>query len=177
MSALNFPSKFPILESDRLILRCMKASDALALFANYSDEDIAKNFLDEPLKEIQQAEQFIEAFQEEFSQGKAITWAITFKETHQMIGTCSLMIREGASAEIGYDLAKAHWGQGLMTEALEAMLGYGFDELGLEMIKADTMSANARSINLLKRLQFQLDDVRDNYHWFSIHNKINLNRG
>jgi RimJ/RimL family protein N-acetyltransferase len=70
--------------------------------------------------------------------------------------------------QIGYDLAKAHWGKGLMSEALHALVDYGFACLGLERILADTLSHNSRSIRLLERLGFQLDDVRDGSHFFSL---------
>ena len=169
MTAQEFPKDFPILETKRLVLRKLEATDAKVLFENYSDEEIANNFLDEPLGDTKQASQFIEAFNEEFAKGKAITWAIALKNANKMIGTCSCMLETSACAEIGYDLAKAHWGKGLMTEALEAMIGYGFNELGLETIKADTLSNNSRSINLLKRLEFQLDDVREGSHFFTMH--------
>jgi len=176
MNTQEFPRDFPKLETKRLVLRKLEESDAEALFENYSDEDIAKNFMDEPFGDIKQASQFIEAFNAEFSQGKAITWAIAIKITDQMIGTCSYMIETSTCAEIGYDLAKTHWGKGIMTEALEAMIGYGFDELGIEKIKADTLSNNSRSLNLLKRLEFQLDDVRENSHYFTMHKKGYENR-
>jgi len=171
MTEQEFPKDFPTLETKRLVLRKLEETDAKALFENYSDEEIAKNFLDEPLGDIKQASQLIEAFNEEFAQGKAITWAIVLKNTDKMIGTCSFMLETSGCAEIGYDLAKTYWGKGLMTEALEAMIGYGFNELGLEIIKADTLSNNSRSTNLLKRLEFQLDDVREGSHFFTMHKK------
>ena len=71
-------------------------------------------------------------------------------------------------AEIGYDLAKAHWGKGLMREALDAMLKYSFETLGFRKILGGTLSENTRSINLLKRLGFQLDTVCENKHFFSL---------
>ena len=176
MSEQKFPRDFPTLETDRLVLRALEESDAGALFENYADEEIAKNFMDEPLRDIKQASEFIEAFNAEFRQGEGITWAIAMKDDHHMIGTCSYMVETSTCAEIGYDLAKAHWGKGFMTEALGAMIGYGFDELGLEEITADTLSKNARSVNLLNRLGFQLDDVRDDSHFFRLHKRDYENR-
>ena len=171
MSKLEFPKEFPQLETKRLVLREIADSDSGALFQNYSDDDIAKNFLDAPLTDIKQAIQFIDAFRAEFSQGEAITWAISLKGTNEFIGTCSVMIESNSCAEIGYDLSKAHWGEGLMSEALNAIINYGFNELGLQKIKADTLSDNIRSINLLKRIGFQLDDVREKSHFFSMQNQ------
>jgi RimJ/RimL family protein N-acetyltransferase len=53
----EFPGDFPKLETNRLVLRKLEESDAEALFENYSDEDIAKNFMDESLGDIQQTSQ------------------------------------------------------------------------------------------------------------------------
>ena len=168
MSELDLPKEFPQLETERLVLRDLAESDARALFQNYSDEDIAKNFLDAPLTDMEQAVQFIEAFKAEFRQGEAITWAVALRGTNEFIGTCSYMVEANSCAEIGYDLSKAHWGQGLMSEAMRAIIEYGFDELGLQKMKADTLSENTRSVNLLERLGFQLDEVREKSHYFSL---------
>jgi ribosomal-protein-alanine N-acetyltransferase len=168
MSELEFPKEFPQLETGRLVLRELAGGDSSALFLNYSDKDIAKNFLDAPLTDIEQAIQFLEAFKAEFRRGEAITWAVTLKSTDEFIGTCSYMIEANSCAEIGYDLSKAHWGKGLMSETLRAIIDYGFDELGLRKIKADTLSENTRSVKLLERLGFQLDEVREESHYFSL---------
>lgn len=168
MSAVAFPVDFPQLETKRLVLRELAGHDSEAIFENYSDPDIAGNFLDAPFTDIEQARNLIEAFKAEFEQGTAITWALAFKGTDACIGTCSCMIESGSCAEIGYDLAKAHWGEGLMSEALRELIDYVFECLGLQEIKADTLSHNTRSANLLKRLGFQLDDVRDDSHFFSL---------
>jgi len=151
------------------VLRDFVSRDSEALFQNYSDEDISKNFMDAPLTDIEQASRFIEAFKTEFKKGKAITWAISLKgTTDALIGTCSYMLESNSRAEIGYDLSRIHWGKGLMNEALQAMIEYGFDVMGFLFIKADTLSNNSRSIRLLERLGFQLDDVRENSHYFSL---------
>ena len=168
MGKLEFPKEFPQLETERLVLRELVDSDSNALFQNYSDEDIAKNFMDNPLTDVKQAAEFIEAFRTEFRQGEAITWAISLKETQEFVGTCSYMFEANSCAEAGYDLSKAHWGKGVMSEAMRAIIKYGFDELGLEKIKADTLSQNSPSVNLLERLGFRLDEIREGSHFFSL---------
>ena len=55
-----------------------------------------------------------------------------------------------------------------MNEALRAIIEYGFDELGLREIKADTLSENTRSVKLLERLGFRLDGIREESHCFSL---------
>lgn len=167
MSSEEFPVDFPQLETKRLVLRELRQSDAEAVFRNYS-EDTAKYFIYEPFSHLEQALDLIKAFTEEFNRGKTIMWAIALKETDTCIGTCGYMFKSNSKVEIGYDLAREHWGKGLMSEALRAILTYGFDRLGIRKINADTLSSNTRSINLLKRLGFQLDDVRKDSHFFSL---------
>ena len=127
--------------------------------------------MDAPFSSIDQAERLIAAFAAEFKEGKAISWALALLETNTCIGTCSVMIGAGPQVEIGYDLAKACWGQGFISEALRTIMAYGFATLGCEKIVADTLAHNLRSINLLNRLSFQLDDVRAGSHFFSLQQK------
>jgi ribosomal-protein-alanine N-acetyltransferase len=55
-----------------------------------------------------------------------------------------------------------------MSEALRAIIEYGFAELGLRELKADTLSENTRSVKLLERLGFRLDGIREKSHFFSL---------
>ena len=168
MSDAVFPSDFPQIETKRLVLRELTQRDAQAVFQNYADEDIANNFMDAPFTDIEQAKRLIDAFTAEYKQGQAITWAISLSESDACIGTCSCMIKSSSTAEIGYDLAKTQWGKGLMSEALHAVIAYSFEHLGVREINADTLSNNSRSIYLLNKLGFNLDDIRDNSHYFSL---------
>ena len=57
--------------------------------------------------------------------------------------------------EIGYDLSKGYWGQGLMTEAVQAIINYRFECLELNRIEAHTFPQNTRSVSLLRRQHFK----------------------
>ena len=88
-------------------------------------------------------------------------WGIYCKETLQLIGTCGyhcLREEECFCAEIGYDLAKQYWGQGIMQEVLEVVIQYGFHNMGLKKIEATVGPENHRSIKLLERMNFVRDD-------------------
>ena len=171
MSAIEFPVEFPRLETERLILRELTGGDSEAIFWNFSDEDITKYFMEKPFTRLEQAQSFVEAFIDEFKQGKAMTWALVLRGADVCIGTCNFMVQSSSCVELGYDLAKVHWGKGLMSEAIGAIIEYGFSRLGCGKIEADTMSHNVRSINLLTRSGFRLDDVREGAHCFSLLNE------
>jgi ribosomal-protein-alanine N-acetyltransferase len=86
-----------------------------------------------------------------------MTWALTLGKDDTVIGECCLWnFGQGhRCAEIGYELRSSHWRQGLMTEALSAVLAYGFDEMGLHRIEATPLASNAASRGLLLQLGFR----------------------
>ncbi len=84
---------------------------------------------------------------------------IELKETIEPIGTIGLYYysKENRRAEMGYDLLKEHWGMGLMTEAVEEILRYGFEELNLNRVEATTDSENVASNRVLERTGFTIE--------------------
>lgn len=69
---------------------------------------------------------------------EAVQWAITLKERDELIGIIGFwrMAKEHCSAELGYILAQEQWGRGLISEAIAAVLGFGFEQLGLHKVEA-----------------------------------------
>lgn len=169
MKDLNFPKAFPRIETERLILREITDEDRQAIFNNFSDPEVAKWFFEQPLTTMDQAIEIITAFSDDFQSGRGMTWAIEFKKDGICIGTCGYgEIELGQRGEIGFDLAKEHWGKGLMSEALVPMIAYGFKVLRLTKVEAHCYSTNLRAVYLLEKLGFQLDRVSENSHFFSI---------
>ena len=66
--------------------------------------------------------------------------------------------------EVGWRLAREHWGHGYATEAARAAVGFGFDELGLDEIVALTTPANVRSRRVMERLGMTHDPADDFEH-------------
>jgi ribosomal-protein-alanine N-acetyltransferase len=169
LNKAKFPERFPILKTARLILREISHDDTQAIFANFSDPDVARWFFERPLTEVEQATRFIDAFISEFNQGQGLTWAIELKRSGRCVGTCGFgSVKVGDRGEIGFDLARTEWGKGLMSEALAAVLEYGFEDFALTQVEAHTLSSNTRAITLLERLDFLLDRVSEGDHYFSI---------
>jgi [ribosomal protein S5]-alanine N-acetyltransferase len=104
----------------------------------------------------------IPALLDEARCGAAIRWVLTNREQANgpIIGTCSLtQIARGVSQSgiLGYGLDHEQEGQGLMTEALRAVVGYAFGRLGLKRVMANYIPSNERSALLLKRLGFVVE--------------------
>lgn len=163
----NKSNEFPQLETRRLLLREVRPEDSQAIFSYYSDHLVTKYFM-EPLTNQKQAEEIAQEYIEYYRAGTGLVWAITLKGDPTLVGTCGYEIfsRYDKRGEIGYDLALAYWGQGLMKEALQAVIAYSFDILSLNRIQAYIMAENERSIMLLKSLHFEVEGVLREHRWF-----------
>lgn len=159
----------PRFETERLILRAITRDDRCAIFENYSDPDVANWFFDRPYTQIQQADQLISEFIARSAEGKGMTWAILLKKGDEFIGTCSYEnFTVESQGEIGFDLAKRHWGHGYMTEALRVIITYGFTVLDLIKIEAITYSHNVRARRMLERLGFSVDSADEGLHRYAL---------
>ena len=154
------PTAFPTLTTERLTLRSLEISDTEAIFRHFSDPQVVK-FLMDPLESTDDAAEVIQQLVRLFKSGKGIYWVLMLKTTGELVGICSFeRFGPGSRGEIGFDLAPAWWGIGLMTEALTAVIHYGFETLGLREIIAITALDNRRALRLLKRLGFRKDGER-----------------
>ena len=160
---------FPILDTERLMLRAISPDDRFAIFENYSDPEVAGWFFDQPYTRIEQADQIIQEFIQKSSDGKGLAWAIVLKANGEFVGTCGYEnFAVGRKGEIGFDLAKVHWGQGYMSEALGAIIPYGFTVLDLVEIEAHTYSHNARARRLLEKLGFKVEAITEDSHCYTL---------
>ncbi|MHA2253034.1 MAG: GNAT family N-acetyltransferase [Candidatus Kariarchaeaceae archaeon] len=172
MSLHVFPKDFPKLETERLILRAITPEDRVPMFNNYSDVNVAKWFFENPLTSVDQVDRVLNHFIDYFKQGKGLTWAIILKENNEYIGTVGYeTVEVNSKGEIGFDLAKAYWRKGIMSEAIIAIIQYGFTNLGLSTINSHTYSANIPARNLLEKLGFKVDQVKKDAH----HYKLTIN--
>lgn len=159
---------FPTITTNRLQLRQIQAIDAEALYAIFSDEEAMQFYGHEPHRSLVETRVSIEQTQARYRQREAIRWGIIFKGEDQVIGSCSFHHFDPGfhRSETGYELHRAYWGQGIMTEAMSAILTYGFAELGLHRIEAIIDNANERSKSLLLKLGFTYEgNLRQRYYF------------
>ncbi|GFN30810.1 N-acetyltransferase [Paenibacillus curdlanolyticus] len=152
----------PQLETQRLCLRRMTQEDAPALFAIFSDAQVTKDMGITPFDRVAQAEEVIRFMNELFLRGLAVRWAIVRKADDVVLGTCGFNgweLQRGARGEIGYDLGRPYWRAGYMTEALTAMISFGFERLGLHRIEAYTNLGAEPSMKLLEKLGFRQEGI------------------
>jgi [ribosomal protein S5]-alanine N-acetyltransferase len=154
---------FPQLITENLILRETTLNDAPAIFQIFADDAVTKYHDLETATNIEQAKFLIQRRRERFQKQEAIRWGIATKEDNVIVGSCGYGIKNRFQAEIGYELAREYWRKGFMTEALSAIIQWGFEQLDLNRIEAFVMLENTASIQLLKKLHFVEEGVLREY--------------
>lgn len=168
MLTLNIPV-MPVLETERLILREYRLEDASVLFNLRRNPDVMQ-YIERPRPEkVSDSEAVITTRLAEFKQQKNIVWVIALK-THpdQMIGDVGYWRFDLSNhrAELGYILDPAYWRKGILTEALTAVLNFGFETLNLHSICANINPQNEASRRLLLKTGFQKEALfREDYYF------------
>ena len=157
---------FPVLETERLRLSILTLDDTEAVYKHFSDENVTR-FMDiSPCKDTDEAEEIIRFHIED----TGCRWEIFSKVDNQFVGTCGFhcwVQSDQPKAEIGFDLAKEHWGKGFMQEVMKHVMEFGFKQMDLEIIEATVERENNRSINLLVKLNFiKESELRDQLIYF-----------
>ncbi|MGF9966160.1 GNAT family N-acetyltransferase [Bacillus rhizoplanae] len=157
--------KVPVLETDRLQLRELTLVDADAMFRYFVKEPVIRYFGMDAFQNIEEVKNVIRNFRERYEEGSAIRWGIVLKGTGQLIGTCGfhLINHKHKRAEIGYELDETYWGKGYATEALQAILTYGFETLYFKRISAVVYPENESSRKLLQRAGFTEEGLLRKY--------------
>jgi [ribosomal protein S5]-alanine N-acetyltransferase len=159
---------FAELETPRLRLRPPRDEDAPALFAIRSDPLVAQYNM--PVyTDVSEAEGAIEFLKLTYATGDGPQWAITYKEADVMIGMCGFHHTAHAyrRAKVGYDLARTEWGRGVMSEALRAVVAFGFREISYLRVYAEINGANRGSLRVMEKVGFRLEGVLRQHHIYS----------
>ena len=155
---------FPILKTQRLRLRAVDQHDADDLYAIFSDEETMRYFGSNPFTGLTEAQDLIARRQADYAERRTLRWCITRGDDDRAIGSCGFHSFGEGRAEVGYILSREYWGQGIMPEALAAILSYGFTEMELHRIEAIIDISNERSKNLLLKLGFTYEgNLRQRY--------------
>ena len=145
------------LSTPRLTLRAPRRGDEPDLFAIHADPAVMRYFSEPPWTDPDRPARQIDEDAGRFEREESFRFAIVLNETGRQIGNCSLhaLHRQNRRAEIGYALARSHWGCGYMHEALQALLGFAFGDRDLHRLEADIDPRNAASAASLTRLGFR----------------------
>ena len=152
----------PTLETPRLILRKLRLDDAEDMFEYAQDRDLAINGLWLPYTTLQESIDDLTEAMADYAEGRLMDWAVEHRDNGKMIGRLGLhkYRRVDGSADLGYALNRAYWGQGYGTEAARRVLQFGFEEMGLYRISASVLPDNHASVHVLTKLGMRMEGVQ-----------------
>jgi ribosomal-protein-alanine N-acetyltransferase len=165
MPALQF-NPFPVLYTERLVLREITAADVNELLELRSDKNVMA-YIGRPLAQsVADAMELIQKITDGIKNNESITWAISLTNDPALIGTIGFwrIDQPNYRAEIGYLLHPLQQKKGLMQEAMVATLQYGFSAMSLHSVEAHINPANEASKNILLKNYFvQEAYFKENY--------------
>ncbi len=156
---------FPVLETSRLYLSEITDEDASDIFEYLSNDRVTKSLGKQSLTKIEDAYEIINKIKVNYTEQRSIRWGIIHKENEKLIGTMGydgIQIKN-KRADIGYDINLNYWRQGFATEAIDEIIKFGFDKLGLNRIGAVVYPDNIASLNLLNKIGFSKEGLLREY--------------
>ncbi|MDF9829394.1 GNAT family N-acetyltransferase [Parabacteroides sp. PF5-6] len=147
------------IETTRLLLRPIVESDAEEIYAYAQNKNVGIHAGWEPHGSIEETREVMKVV----FLGQESVFGMILKETGKLFGTIGLIPdpkrQNDRTRMLGYAIDEGHWGKGLTTEAVQALLRYGFEELRLDLISAYCYPHNERSKNVLKKSGFQYEGL------------------
>lgn len=151
---------FPVLETDRLLLREIVHADAPALLGIHGDSAAMRFMFCEPMHDLEESHVWIGRFAAEcVAATPAFRWGLQRKSDGAFIGTCGMYewIPGWQRCSVGYALASFAWGLGYMSEALSKVLEWLLGPLNVNRIGAEIHPTNTPSLRLARGLGFELE--------------------
>jgi [ribosomal protein S5]-alanine N-acetyltransferase len=144
----------PDLRTERLFLRRLDLHDAPEVFSYASDPEVTRHVLFDTHRSIADSQAFLKAVIGGYGRGAGANWGIVLEEENRLVGSCGLEAAgnlQHARAELGYVLSRPYWGRGLATEAVSAVISFGFRDAALNRIEARCLAGNAASARVLEK--------------------------
>lgn len=151
-------TEFPIIKTERLLLRQFKENDLQNVFKGLSNPDIIK-YYEISFDSLEATKEQIDWFAQLEKSETGIWWAICSLDNKTFYGAGGLnsLNKEHKKAEIGFWLLTDFWGQGIMTEVMPIICNYGFNNLGLHRIEGFVDSDNINCKKAMSKLNFQYE--------------------
>jgi len=148
------------LHTPRARLREVRLGDAEALLDIYGHPEGVR-YLGRPPQTLEQVQTRLQRMRDDIDRGEAAFWVLTDPDADRALAYLGFFRWDAPhqTAELGYVLAPARWGQGLMREVLPVLVRHGFEVLGLHRMEARIEPKNAASIKLVERLGFRQEGV------------------
>ena len=149
----------PELTTPRLRLRRLTMRDAQDIYRYSRDPEVARHVLWDAHRTIGDSRAYLRFMLRRYRFQEPASWGIEYLETGHVIGTIGFMWvqDENAAAEVGYSLSREYWNRGIMTEALSAVIRYGFDGMDLNRIEAQHETTNPASGAVMRKCGMRME--------------------
>ncbi len=163
----SYPS-IPTLETERLIIRPWRMSDAADMFEYASDLLVTRYAMWLPQSSVEETERDIAHAVRRYESDDPSSvepwmyWGIELKDESKFVGSVGFpdWNRTDNRANFGFALNRKYWGCGIMTEAAIPLLQFGWDKMQLHRIEANCIASNDASISVLTKLGFERESIR-----------------
>ena len=149
--------EFPLLETERLVLRRLSPDDADGMHALYGDPAVLRFLAKPPVTSREEGAQRIAMFNHRYERGEGVEWAITLREEGALfLGVCGWgdWNRTDRHVDIGWGIQREHWNRGYATEAARAVIRWCFENLDVHRITADCTDGNIASETVMLKCGF-----------------------
>ncbi|MDO7905044.1 GNAT family N-acetyltransferase [Paenibacillus sp. JX-17] len=156
---------FPVLHSERLVLRELSSEDHEEVFGIFSNPDVTRYYGQDPFTRLEEADRLLQFFASAWTGERGIRWGIQRKSSPGLIGTIGFNAwsPKHKRAELGYELHPDYWGAGYASEAAAEVIRYGWESMDLVRIGAIVYVENTPSASLLRKLGFREEGILRNY--------------
>lgn len=156
---------FPSLYTARLGLRQLRLDDLQDLYAYASDPEIDRFTPWTRYQSVADAQVDLNDYVLEYDRDGFGVWGIEHSVDRRLIGIInfSLPHRLHLRSELGYTIARPYWGQGLATEAVKAVVSFGFEQMQLNRIEALVQPGNLASVRVLEKAGLQYEGLLHHY--------------
>lgn len=175
-------AEFPVLKTNRLLLRQIVASDLPNVYKGLSDSDVIKYYGISYLT-IADTTQQMDFYSDLEKDGTGICWAICSLDNNTFYGVGGIYAikKEHQKAETGFWLLKEYWQRGIMQEAMPLICNYAFEKLGLHRIEGQVETENLKCKKAMEKLNFIHEGTMVDYEYkngkfisLDIYAKINV---
>lgn len=157
------------IETENLILRRFTMNDAETMYKNWAPDDEVTKYLTWPSHaDVEVSKSVLESWIEDYGRDDCYNWAIVYKENGmEPIGNISVVSLDDKvmKAHIGYCLSRKWWNKGIMSEALNHVIDFLFDEVGMRRIDARHDTRNPHSGEVMKKCGMKYEGTHRQSDW------------
>jgi len=156
---------FPVISTQRLVLRALHSTDLDDLYQYASDPEIDRFTPWEHYGSMDEARKNLDEFLIDYEQHGFGAWGIEHRINQRLIGITNFSRPHPLNrrVEMGYTIARAYWGHGYATEAVQALIHFGFEQMHLVRIEAVVLPENLASARVLQKAGMQFEGLLHNY--------------